>query len=232
MQKEIAGLPSEVETDDIESRMFNVTVLRMQLALAQDSMNLFEPQRQRLIKIVMLLKEKSTIPVVKVQLEYLASMQESGFWKGINLNGLEELRLRRLVSFFDKKKRKVVYTDFKDEVMRVRDGDVINMPKMTGAQYGKKIKDYLRNHLDYPVIRRLRSNLPFTATDLQGLEKTLSEIGEKDGPLLLTGLLAKTEAPSLTHFVRAMLGWIEQLYRKHSLSSSLTKASHRHGFGL
>ena len=35
LQSEIAGLPSEIETDDIESRLFDLTALKMQLALAE-----------------------------------------------------------------------------------------------------------------------------------------------------------------------------------------------------
>ena len=82
----------------------------------------FEKHRQRVVEIAMLLEEKTTIPAVKAQLAYLAAVQESGFWEGIDLNGLEELRLRLrgLVPFLDKKKRKIVYTDFQDEVMGVR----------------------------------------------------------------------------------------------------------------
>ena len=135
-------------------------------------------------------------------------MQESSFWEGIDLNGLEELRLRLrgLVSFLDKKKRKIVYTDFQDEVVGVRDEEVIDLPKMTGAQYEKKVKSYLNNHLDHLVIHRLRTNQPLTDADLKGLESTLVEIGEGDGELLLSGLLARTEVPSLAHFVRSLVG--------------------------
>ena len=208
LQHEVAGLPSEIETDDIESRMFDLTALRMQLALAEDNTGTFETHRQRMMEIAMLLEEKSTIPAVKAQLEYLASMQESGFWEGIDLNGLEELRLRLrgLVPILDKKKRKVVYTDFQDEVMAVREEAVFSMPKMTGAQYEKKVKGYLSNHLDHLVIHRLRTNQPLTAADLKGLESVLVEIGEGDGETLLSGLLARSEAPSLAHFVRRLVG--------------------------
>ncbi len=45
-----------------------------------------------------------------------------------------------------------------------------------------------------------------TAKDLQGLEQALVEIGEDDGQALLTGLLARNDAPSLAHFVRSMVG--------------------------
>ena len=208
LQREVAGLPSEVETDEIESRMFDLTALRMQVALAEGNMSAVESHRQRMVEIAMLLEEKTTIPAVKAQLEFLASMQESGFWEGVDLHGLEalRLRLRRLVPFLDKKKQKIVYTDFQDQVIGVRDEEVVHMPKMTGVQYEKKVKAYLKNHLDHIVIHRLRTNQPLTATDLLGLERTLAEIGEDDGQTLLTGLLARSEAPSLAHFVRSLVG--------------------------
>ena len=208
LQSEVAGLPSEIETDDIESRMFDLTALRMQLALAEGDTNVFESHRQRMVEIAMLVEEKSTVPAVKTQLGYLASMQESGFWEAVDLNGLEDLRLRLrgLVPFLDRKKRKIVYTDFQDEVMAVREEAAVYMPKMTGAQYEKKVKSYLGNHLNHLVIHRLRTNQPLTVVDLKGLESTLVEIGEEDGETLLSGLLARSEAPSLAHFVRTLVG--------------------------
>ena len=208
LQREVAGLPSEIETDDIESRMFDLTALRMQLALAEGEMGVYETHRQRMVEIAMLLEEKNNVPAVNVQLAYLASMQESGFWEGINLNGLEELRLRLrgLMHILDKKKRKIVYTDFQDQVMGVREEAPVYMPKMTGAQYERKVKVYLRGHQDHIVIHRLRTNQPLTKTDLDGLEQTLVEIGQDDGETLLTGLLARSEAPSLAHFVRSLVG--------------------------
>jgi type I restriction enzyme R subunit len=208
LQREVAGLPSEAETDDVESRMFDLTVLRMQLAVAEDDAAVFESRRKRVVEIAMLLEEKSTIPAVKRQLAYLTALQETGFWEGITLDGLEELRLRlrRLVPFIDKKERKIVYTDFEDEVLGVRDEEFIDLPNMTSAVYEKKVKEYLGNHLDHLVIRRLRTNKPLTDTDLHGLETILKEIGEDDGEKLLSGLLARSGAPSLVHFVRNLVG--------------------------
>lgn len=56
------------------------------------------------------------------------------------------------------------------------------------------------------VIHRLRTNQPLTAADLEGLESTLVEIGEDDGETLLTQLLERSQAPSLGHFVRRLVG--------------------------
>ena len=169
LQLEIAGLPNEIETDDIESRMFDLTALRMQLALAEGNETVFESHRRLVVAIAMLLEEKSTIPAVKAQLGYLAAVQETGFWEGLVLSDLEDLRLRLrgLVPFLDKKKRKIVYTNFQDEVVGVREERTLYMPKMTGAQYEKKVKEYLRNHLDHLVVHRLRTNQPLTAADLE-----------------------------------------------------------------
>ncbi|CAN5247391.1 hypothetical protein BH24PSE2_BH24PSE2_20640 [soil metagenome] len=116
------------------------------------------------------------------------------------------LRLRALAPLLDRKERKIVYTDFEDEVLGVRDEDVLDMPKMTSAQYAKKVEEYLKSHLDNIVIHRLRSNKPLTATDLEALEAMLSRIGQDDGERLLSGLLTRSEAPSLVHFVRSLVG--------------------------
>ena len=208
LQSEVAGLPSELATDDIESRLFDLTALKMQLALAEGDTSTFERHRRRVVEIAMLLEEKSAIPVVKAQLAYLASVQGSAFWEGVTLNGIEELRvrLRGLVPFLSKKTRTIVYTDFRDEITAVREEAVPYLPTMTGVEYEKRVREYLRNHLDHIVIHRLRTNQPLTATDLRGLEQTLVEIGEEDGHALLTGLLARSDAPSLAHFVRSMVG--------------------------
>jgi type I restriction enzyme R subunit len=188
--------------------MFDLTALRMQLALAEGDTGRFERLRKRVVDIAMLLEEKKAIPAVAARLEFLAAVQESGFWEGMTLAGLEELRLnlRDLVPFLDKKKRKIVYTNFKDEVMSVREGEAVHIPKMTGAQYAKKVNDFLRNHPDHLVIHRLRTHQPLTPLDLEQLETTLAEIGEEDGQSLLSNLLAQSGAPSLAHFVCSLVG--------------------------
>ena len=208
LQREVAGLPGEIEADDIESRLFDLTALKMQLAFAEGDTGTFERHRRRVVEIAMLLEEKSAIPAVAAQLAWLASVQESAFWEGIALDGLEELRmrLRGLAPFLDRKTRPIVYTDFRDEITAVREDAAVYLPKMTGVEYERKVQEYLRNHLDHIVIHRLRTNQPLTATDLRGLEQTLVEIGEDDGRTLLTGLLARSDAPSLAHFVRSMVG--------------------------
>jgi type I restriction enzyme R subunit len=74
------------------------------------------------------------------------------------------------------------------------------------AQYEKKVKEYLKSHLEDDAILRLRRNQPLTPADLERLEDILVQIGEGDGKELLTGLLQRSEAPTLAYFVRALVG--------------------------
>jgi type I restriction enzyme, R subunit len=208
LQSEIAGLPSQMETDEIEARLFDLTALRMQLALAEGDTTVFEKSRKHVVEIAHLLEDKITIPAVKAQIEFLSRIQESSFWEGVDLAILEDLRtrLRELVQFIDKVSRKIVYTDFKDEILGVREDEVVHLLSMTGPQYKKKVQEYLNNHLKNIVIHRLRKNEPLTPSDLQELETMLTKIGEKDGQELLSGLLERSGAQSLVHFVRRLVG--------------------------
>jgi type I restriction enzyme R subunit len=95
---------------------------------------------------------------------------------------------------------------------------------MTSAQYEKKVKGFLESHLDDGVVHQLRTNQPLTDADLTGLETTLITIGEGDGETLLSGLLARREAPSLAYFVRSLVG-LDRSAAQSAFSEFLTDRS-------
>jgi type I restriction enzyme, R subunit len=208
LQEEVAGLPSEIPAEEVESRLFDLMALRMQLATVEHDVGGFEKDRRRAVEIATLLEEKGAIPAVRAQLGYLQAMQETEFWVGIDIAGLEEmrLRLRELVPLLDKTKRHIVFTDFEDEITGVNEGAIVDIPRMTGVEYQRKVEQYLQGHLNHIVIHRLRTNQPLTASDLQELERMLVRVGEADGEALLRGTLAQSRAPSLVHFVRGLVG--------------------------
>jgi type I restriction enzyme R subunit len=208
LNQQIAGLPSSADVDDIEARMFDLTGLRLQLARIENDNGRFEAIRHQVVEIAVMLEEKDSIPAVREQLAYIQSLQETTFWEGITLALLEDLRLRLrgLVQFIDKKKRTIVYTNFKDEIQRIGSDEVIAVPKMTGTQYEKKVREYITGHQDHIAIQKLRQNAPLTQTDLSELERMLVEIGSDEGKDLLASLLVKSEAPSLPYFVRRLVG--------------------------
>jgi type I restriction enzyme R subunit len=204
----IAGLPSQLQIDEIEARHFDLSALRLQIALVEKDAPTFEATRNKVIEIAANLEEKETIPAIKQQLAYLRTVQTTEFWEETSLTNIEELRnkLRGLVQFIDKTKRKIVYTNFQDEILSIRQDQAVFMPKMTGNQYAKKVEEYLRSHQDQIAIQRLTNNQPLTPTDLQSLEETLRNIGEEEGERLLAGMLQLHEVPTLAHLVRRILG--------------------------
>jgi len=163
---------------------------------------------EMVVEIAGALEEKDAIPAVRDQLEYLRAIQEVEFWDGLDVARLEDMRvrLRNLTQFLDKSKKKIVYTDFADEILDVRDVQVVEVPVMTGTQYQKKVKAFLQDHQDHIAIQRLKQNQPLTQTDLESLESALVEIGNGEGQRLLEGLLERSDAPSLAYFVRCMVG--------------------------
>lgn len=212
----LAGLPSQVEDNDIEAKLFDLRLLRMQLAHVETDPAQFEKDRQTVVVVAESLQEKDNIPAVREQLDLLRSMSEAEFWEGIDLLRLEEIRerLRGLVHLIDKRKRKVVYTHFEDQVVSVREESVVYAPRMTGEQYRKKVQAYLREHQDHIAIQRLKQNQPLTETDLQSLETALVEIGAEEGQRLLSAMLTQTEAPSLAWFVRSLVGMDREAAKK------------------
>ena len=62
-------------------------------------------------------------------------IREHELWEGIEVSELEDihLKLRELVEFLDKRHRKIVYTDLKEEVLVSRRSKPIQIPKMTGT---------------------------------------------------------------------------------------------------
>ncbi len=209
LKHEVAGLPSRAPSDAIETRLFDLVILRMQVAHVEGDVGSFERSRNRVVEIAtFLVQRRSRVPVVAANREYLSAIRDDAFWHGVGLGALEDLRqrVRKLAILFDTERRKGVYTDFQDELMGVREVENVLVPSMTGEQYEKKVADYLRNHLDHIVIHRLRTNQPLTATDLEGLEHTLVEIGDGQGESLLSGLLSRSGSPSVAYFVRSLVG--------------------------
>lgn len=51
LEREVAGLPSQFETDDVDSRRFDLMALQMQLELAEADHAAFEVRRQKLAEI-------------------------------------------------------------------------------------------------------------------------------------------------------------------------------------
>ncbi len=202
---EVAGLPSEREAETEEAKRFDLLILNLQLTCLRAQPG-FERLRDQVKAIADLLEEKSAIPMVRDQMALIQELQTDTWWQDITVPMLEiaRRRLRDLVKFIEKQRRKPIYTDFEDEMGS--ETQVLLPGFGEGAGYAKfraKAQAFLRAHQDHIAIHKLRLNKALTAADLAELELMLVESGvgaEED-----VGR-AKTESQGLGLFVRSLVG--------------------------
>lgn len=205
LARQVAGLPSEIETDEEEAKRFDLLMLNLQLALLKKQAA-FKRLKDQVIVIDGLLEEKASIPMVREQMMLIEEIQSEPFWEHVTVPILERVRtrLRLLIKFIEKKDRKPVYTDFEDEE---GESKVIELPGVSGGagfeQFREKARRFLKAHEDHIAVHKLRTNESLTKTDLEELERMLTEneIGS-----LADLSKAKEECESLGIFVRSLIG--------------------------
>jgi len=219
LSHEVAGLPSELQPEVEEAKRFDLLVLNLQLALLRSEPG-FERLRDRVRDIAGLLEEKSAIPMVRDQMPLILDVQTDEWWENVTTPMLEKLRrrLRDLVKLIEKHSRKPIYTDFKDEM----GGEInVELPGFAASgnfeKFRAKTRAFLLEHQDNAVIHKLRMNEPLTASDLDNLERILSESG-LGGPEEIAR--AKEISNGLGLFVRSLIG-LDREAAKKSLATFL-----------
>lgn len=220
LSHEVAGLPSELQPEAEEAKRFDLLVLNLQLALLRAEPG-FERLREKVKNIAGLLEEKSTIPMVRDQIALILDVQTDEWWENVTTPMLETLRrrLRDLVKLIDKHQRKPIYTDFEDEM-----GSEINV-ELSGfsaagdfEKFRAKTRAFLLEHQDNNVIYKLRMNISLTSSDLDELERILSEsgVGRKEDIAR-----AKDISHGLGLFARSLVG-LDREAAKRSLATFIS----------
>lgn len=174
----LAGLPNELDPEDETARRFDLLMLKLQLAMLASDKS-FSKLRDQVIEIASRLEEKQTIPMVNDQLELIFDLQQDEYWTDITLPMLEDVRkrLRDLVKFIDKKQRKLIYTDFEDELGPIVEGGFSGAASGVNiVQYKKKVMNFLRTHEGHITLHKLKRNIPVSSRDVAELERMLFEL--------------------------------------------------------
>jgi type I restriction enzyme R subunit len=181
----LGGLPNELDPEDETAKRFDLIMLKLQLATLTKSRD-FTKLRDQIKELANRLEEKRTIPMVNDQLDLILDLQQDEYWADITLAMLEDVRkrLRDLVKFIDKKQRKLIYTDFEDQL-----GDIVvggySAPAsaVNIAQYRKKVLSFLKEHESHIALQKLKRNVPITAIDIKELDRILFQsdgVGTKE----------------------------------------------------
>lgn len=189
LEKQVAILPTEalpLEPDEKEEELalrFDHMLLSMQLALVEKT-GISDFYRDKLNQIAAKLESKASVPAVGVQLEWIQYIQSDHFWTDLYYGetGLEELeatrrKLRLLMRFIEKESTEIVYTNFQDELLEVRENEGVYQIDSGNqlALYRKKVESYIKENQDNLTIQRIKRNQPITKLDLEELDKKLFE---------------------------------------------------------
>jgi type I restriction enzyme R subunit len=121
--------------------------------------------------------------MVREQLVLLEEIHSLEWWQDVTVAMLENVRkkLRKLVRFIEKSSRKILYTDFQDEVGDATSVDLLGItPPQDMERFRAKARAFLRDHQDHVAIHRLRMNKPLTPSDLKALERMFAVNGVGD----------------------------------------------------
>ncbi len=176
----LAGLPNELEPEDETAKRFDLLLLKLQLSLLQIDTS-YNRLCEQVKEIANRLEEKQSVPMVREQLELILDLQQDEYWADITLPILEEVRrrLRDLVKFIDRKQRRIVYTDFEDELGELIEVEFSGLTLSADrAQYQKKVTHFLKAHENHLVLHKLKRNLTITASDIAEIERIFFESGE------------------------------------------------------
>ncbi len=200
----IAKLPSQQADEDEEAKRFDMLMLRTQLSILQAKPE-FAGLRQKVQAIAGALEDQVAIPAIKAEIMLISAVAGDEWWDNVTVPMLETVRrrLRMLVKLIPKGQKKVVYTDFEDEL---GDSTRIDLPQVTTAlnmtKFKEKARQFLKAHESHLSLQRLRRNQALTAANLVELERMLVEAG---GTKALIDE-AKKKSQGLGLFIRSLVG--------------------------
>ncbi|MBK1684218.1 DEAD/DEAH box helicase family protein [Rhodoferax fermentans] len=204
LSQQLAELPTALLDNDEDAKRFDLLMLRIQLSILQ-ALPDFASLRERTQAIASALEAQEAIPAIKAHMVLIQAIAGDEWWEDVTIAMLEAARkkLRALVKLIEKGKKKVVYTDFEDELGV---GTVINLPGVsTGmnlAKFKDKARQFLKAHESHVSLQRLRRNQPLTPSDLDELERMLVDAGGT------TEVIAQAAEQShgLGIFIRSLVG--------------------------
>jgi type I restriction enzyme R subunit len=201
----LAGLPSGIPPEREEAKRLDLLVLSLQLCILRQEPG-FKRLRRMLVEIASALEGQASIPAIRDRLDLIQEIQTEAWWEDVTVGMLEQARkqLRDLVHLIELKKRKIVYTDFQDEL---GDEKTVEFETFSGGdlfeQFRRKARHFLLQHENHMAVMKLRMNRPLTAKDLEELERMLRESGIGSAADIER---AKKDSEGLGLFVRSLVG--------------------------
>jgi type I restriction enzyme R subunit len=200
---QVAGLPSAFVDDDLAAKQFDLLALASQLALLRSEAR-YAGYQQRIRRFASDLEALANIPAVGQQLELIQEIQTDEFWQDITPQMLETVRvkLRELIKLIPPSERKIVYSDFEDEIGLPEVAPIGDASVGTDSgRFKMKVRRFLEKHEDHLALQKVRRAEQLTPTDVAELERMFLDEGIGD-----EAMLGAVRAEGFGLFLRKFLG--------------------------
>lgn len=203
----IAKLPTQLEAEDLENKLFDMMCYNMMLAILNQDQKALKLYVARVMAIAENLETKSNIPVVAAQLSLIQELQTPEYWEGVTVPMIEAMRkrIRGLVKLIEGSSSTVVYTMLDDEIGVAQPVDLPLAPSGVNlVQYRKRVESFIKANEDHITIAKLKRGIPLTPSDLNELERFIfaaQEVESKERFIECFGA-----AQSLPLFIRSLVG--------------------------
>lgn len=174
----IASLLPRPEENEA-AKKFDILILYLQLAQVDDTVNA-DKSRESVMTIAALLEKKATIPLVKAHLDTIREVQTVQFWETVTLDRLERVRkeLRDLVHLVTEgKSGRIFVINIDDVATRAKDTPIVKLQ----ATYQQRVVEFLAEHTDNAVLRKIQNFEQLTAADIGELQRIFwEELGTRE----------------------------------------------------
>ncbi|EJL23794.1 DEAD/DEAH box helicase family protein, partial [Brevibacillus sp. BC25] len=148
-----------------------------------EGMPQYKKGKKQLMEVSFELLKRATIPQIKAKLALIHTIGTDEFWQSPDIHSFENVRLelRSLMKLIiDEGGKSPVYTNLADEILTVKEGEVLYQA-YDFEDYKLKVNRYIDNNRDHLAIHKLRNNIPLTASDYDSLESIFTgELGTVD----------------------------------------------------
>jgi type I restriction enzyme R subunit len=202
--EEVAGLPTAFEDGALPARQFDLLMVNAQLQLLNQEGG-FARLHQRIIQFASALEALSNVPMVAKEMELILEIQTDRFWEDVTVEMLETIRrpLRLLAELIQPMDRKIVITNFEDEI---GEGGAIDMPDIgkgvDKARFKMKVRRFVDQHRDHITLIKVRRGEALTKQDLDELSRIFVDQGIADE----LALSALQDEGGLGVFLRSLTG--------------------------
>lgn len=130
--------------------------------------------KAKVVSTAQALQSKGNIAAVKEKADLIEAILTDEHWENADLFVHEEVRLalRDLLILLETESKVIYYTDFKDEVMSVRE-EAGHFSVNNLKNYRDRVNSYLKEHRDDTSVYKLRNNRELTGDDILHLEEIL-----------------------------------------------------------